>query len=63
MNKEELITALIEIIAELNVGIENVKRDYEEPFRMRDPRGTYLLLDVLTAKANAVSALANLTSA
>lgn len=56
----ELIKELQDVLFELDLQIAEYKKEFAEPFRMRDRHGRFLMADALTAKAYALSALATL---
>jgi hypothetical protein len=56
--------ALAGIISELDTAIERITLDARfsgtHPYSLRQPDGTYVLAPLITAKANALAALAHL---
>lgn len=61
MNSHEVMIHLRVVLLDLDLAIDQVRRDYpNQPFKMMDPNGRYILLDALAAKANALAAIARL---
>lgn len=61
LSNVEMIFQLKIVIQDLDMAIDKVKREYpQDPFRMRSADGRFLLLDGYAAKANALTALAQL---
>lgn len=64
---DEIQVALYQVIKELDKAMDAAKEDFkadqwlcaENPYKIKNRDGSYVLLDALTAKANAVAALAN----
>lgn len=63
MNDHELLEQLALIIIELDQVIYQVKNQFpENPYRIMDINGRFLLGDILAAKAQALAAIAQLKS-
>lgn len=59
MSPQEIRDALVETINELNYTIKQVKKDFpENPYLVQYSSGQYVLLTAMSAKAQALSALA-----
>jgi hypothetical protein len=54
---EGMIFDLKSIIRQIDYTIDQIKMDHPNPYIARTPDGRYIMLDALTAKANALVAL------
>lgn len=61
MNEDEIFIQLKVVVLDLDQAITVIRHEYgSKAAQMRDPNGRYLLLDALSAKANALAAMGQL---
>lgn len=57
VDRDDLHRELMRLLNDLNIQMGVIHDQYEDPFKLRTQNGSYILVELLTAKANTLSAL------